>query len=83
MTSNSSADAQEASAGVPSGTVVRMSVAPDQTPQEEAELVARVAAAVAESTGEDQVTFELTSSEQLRVEGNVADRMSRGARWGS
>lgn len=74
---------QEEGAGAPPPTVVRLRVAPDQTPQEEAELVARVAAAVAESTGEDHVTFELTSSEQLRMEGNVSDRMSRGARWGS
>lgn len=63
------------------GTTVRLTVAPDQTPEEEAALVARVAAAVAESTGEDHVTFELTASDQVRVEGNVADRISRGARW--
>lgn len=63
-------------------TTVKLTVAPDQTPEEEAQLVARVAAAVAESTGEDHVTFELTKSEQVRVEGNVADRMTRGARWG-
>lgn len=62
-------------------TTVKLTVAPDQTPEEEAALVARVAAAVAESTGDDQVTFELTKSEQMRLEGNVADRMSRGARW--
>lgn len=64
------------------GTTVRMTVAPDQTPEEEAALVARVAAAVAESTGDDQVNFELTASEQVRVEGDVADRIARGARWG-
>ncbi|HVL99160.1 MAG TPA: hypothetical protein VM324_07695 [Egibacteraceae bacterium] len=63
-------------------TTVRLAVAPDQTPEEEAALVARVAAAVAESTGHDQVNFELKVSEQVRVEGNVADRMTRGARWG-
>ena len=62
---------------------VRLTVAPDQTPAEEAALVARVAAAVVESTGGDHVTFELTASEQVRLEGDVADRISRGARWGS
>ncbi|HVM15161.1 MAG TPA: hypothetical protein VM287_12655 [Egibacteraceae bacterium] len=66
-----------------SRTTVKLTVAPDQTPEEEAALVARVAAAVEESTGHDQITFELTRSEQMRVEGNVADRMSRGARWGA
>lgn len=64
-------------------TTVRMTVEPDQTPEEEAALVARVAAAVYESTGGDHVNFELTKSEQVRVEGNVADRISRGARWGA
>lgn len=65
------------------GTTVRLTVAPDQTPEEEAALVARVAAAVAESTGGEYVTFELTASETVRVEGNVAERISRGARWGA
>jgi phenylpyruvate tautomerase PptA (4-oxalocrotonate tautomerase family) len=62
-------------------TTIKLNVAPDQTPQEEAELVARVAAAVAESTGVDTVMFELVKSEQVSVSGTVADRMSRGARW--
>ncbi|HEY8339946.1 MAG TPA: hypothetical protein VIK95_08770 [Egibacteraceae bacterium] len=62
-------------------TTVKLHVAPDQTPQEEAELVARVAAAVAEETGADTVAFELVRSEQVKVEGDVADRMTRGARW--
>lgn len=65
------------------GTTVRLTVAPDQTPEEEAALVARVAAAVEESTGSDHVTFELTRSEQVRLEGDVADRVNRGARWGA
>ncbi len=62
-------------------TTIRLNVAPDQTPQEEAELVARVAAAIAESTGVDTVAFELHKSEQVKVEGTVADRITRGARW--
>ncbi|HWB71306.1 MAG TPA: hypothetical protein VG452_03745 [Egibacteraceae bacterium] len=63
-------------------TTVKLTVAPDQTRQEEAELVARVAAAVAESTGADTVAFELSRSEEVTVTGPVADRMSRGTRWG-
>ncbi len=62
-------------------TTVKLTVDPQQTPQEEAELVARVATAVAESTGVDTVAFELSSSEQVRVRGSVADRMGAAARW--
>jgi phenylpyruvate tautomerase PptA (4-oxalocrotonate tautomerase family) len=63
-------------------TTVRLTVDPQQTPREEAELVARVAAAIAESTGEDNVVVELESSEHVRVPGTtVADRMQGSARW--
>lgn len=62
-------------------TTVKLTVDPNQTPEEEARLVARVAAAVAESTGDDLVAFELERSERMQVAGGVADRMSRGARW--
>ena len=62
-------------------TTIKLTVAPDQTPAEEAELVARVAQAVAESTGEDTVAFELHKSEQVFVNGSVAERMRRGSRW--
>jgi predicted regulator of Ras-like GTPase activity (Roadblock/LC7/MglB family) len=61
---------------------IRLSVDPQQTPKEEAELVARVAAAIAESTGDQDVTVELERSEQVRVEGTtVAARMQGSARW--
>ena len=62
-------------------TNVKLTVDPHQTPEEEAQLVARVAAAVAESTGAQVVNFELEHSEHVHVTGGVADRMSRGARW--
>ncbi len=62
-------------------TTIRMTVDPQQTPAEEAQLVARVAAAVAESTGSDAIAFELTSSEQVAVAGAVADRMAASSRW--
>lgn len=62
-------------------TTIRMTVDPDQTPEEEADLVARVAAAVAETTGSDHVRFELTRSQVVSVSGAVADRMGAAARW--
>ena len=64
-------------------TVVKLNVDPQQTPKEEAELVARVATAVAEETGDELVAFELTKSEHVHVRNGVADRMGRGARWSS
>jgi phenylpyruvate tautomerase PptA (4-oxalocrotonate tautomerase family) len=61
---------------------IRLTVDPQQTPQEEAELVARVAAAIAESTGESEVVVELETSERLHVAGTtVAHRMQGSARW--
>lgn len=62
-------------------TTIKLTVPPDQTPAEEAALVARVAAAVAESTGETDIAFELEKSEQVTIAGAVGDRMSAGARW--
>lgn len=62
-------------------TTIKLTVPPDQTPDEEAALVARVAAAVAESTGDSDITFQLEKSEEVRVAGTIGDRMSGGARW--
>ena len=62
-------------------TTVKLTVDPNQTPAEEAQLVARVAAAVAESTGENTVAFELAKSESVAVAGTVAERMAASARW--
>ena len=62
-------------------TTIKLTVPPDQTPAEEAALVARVAAAVQESTGETDISFELTKSEEVRVAGAISDRMAGGARW--
>lgn len=61
-------------------TTVTLTVAPDQTPQEEASLVARVAAAIAETTGDD-VHVEVVKTEHVKVAGSVADRMRSCARW--
>lgn len=63
-------------------TNVQLTIDPGQTPEEEAALVARVAAALVEETGEEDVRIELTSSEQVRVAGTgVAERMQSSARW--
>ncbi|QBI19025.1 hypothetical protein ER308_05340 [Egibacter rhizosphaerae] len=60
---------------------VKLHVAPDQTPEEEQRLVARVAQAVSEHTGDETVSFELVESENVQVNGTVADRMQAGDRW--
>ncbi|HVM20040.1 MAG TPA: hypothetical protein VM307_08785 [Egibacteraceae bacterium] len=62
-------------------TVIKLNVDPQQTPQEEAELVARVAAAMAEATGDQDISFELIKSERVEVSGSVAERMRSSARW--
>ena len=62
-------------------TVIKLNVDPQQTPQEEAELVARVAAAMAEATGSEEISFELVKSENVEVSGTVAERMGNSARW--
>ena len=61
-------------------TTVTLPADPGRTPDEEAQLVARVAAAVAEQTGND-VNVELVASEQVDVRGSVADRMQGSDRW--
>ena len=62
-------------------TTIKLNVPPDQTPAEEAELVARVASAIASETGAETIAFELVKSENVKVEGTVADRMMAGGRW--
>ena len=62
-------------------TVIKLNVDPQQTPEEEAELVARVAAAMAEATGTDEIRFELVKSETVEVSGTTAQRMGAAARW--
>ena len=61
-------------------TTIKLTVPPDQTPAEEAALVARVAAAVTESTGATDIRFELETTEEVRIAA-LGDRMSGGARW--
>lgn len=46
-------------------TVIRVNVPPDHTPEEEAELVARVAASYEDSTGSSDVTVEVTRTEEV------------------
>ena len=77
MTDNSNPTVPGANAP---GTIT-LSVEPGQTPAEEAQMVARAAAAAAEDTGTDTVHFRLLHSEHVRVTGSVADRMRGAARW--
>jgi phenylpyruvate tautomerase PptA (4-oxalocrotonate tautomerase family) len=61
---------------------VRLHVDPGSTPEEEAALVARVAAAIAESTGSDEVVVELHRGQELVVGGSaVAERIQGSQRW--
>lgn len=62
-------------------TKIKLTVPPDQTPAEEAALVARVAASVAEATGDTDITFEIEKTEEVKVPGLIGDRMAVGARW--
>jgi hypothetical protein len=57
--------------------VIRLKVPPDQTPEEEAALVAEVAASYEESTGSDDVTVEVERSEELDYRSLQAQTSSR------
>ncbi len=46
-------------------TVIKVNVPPDHTPEEEAELVARVAASYEDSTGSSDVTVEVNRTEEV------------------
>jgi len=46
-------------------TVIRVNVPPEHTPEEEARLVAEVAAAYTESTGSGEVTVEVEHPEEV------------------
>jgi hypothetical protein len=59
--------------------VIRLTVPPDQTPEEEELLVAQVAASYEESTGSRDVTVEVTRSEEVDYRALQAQTSSR---WG-
>lgn len=62
-------------------TRIRVSVPPDKTPEEEAELVAMVASAYEEMHGPGgEVTVEIDRPEEVDVKG-VADRAHASKRW--
>jgi hypothetical protein len=60
-------------------TVIRLTVPPDQTPEEEELLVAQVAASYEESTGSRDVRVEVTRSEEVDYRALQAQASSR---WG-
>lgn len=57
--------------------VIRLKVPPDHTPEEEAALVAEVAASFEESTGSADVTVEVERSEELDFNSLRAQTSSR------
>lgn len=59
--------------------VIRVNVPPDQTPEEEAELVAAIAASYEESTGSRDVTVEVERPEEVDYRSVPTERTSR---WG-
>lgn len=61
-------------------TVIRVNVPPEHTPEEEAQLVADVAAAYTESTGSDDVTVEVQRPEEVDYR-SVPTRQT--SRWSS
>jgi hypothetical protein len=60
-------------------SVIKLNVPPDHTPEEEAELVAAVAASFEESTGSKDVTVEVSRSEEVDYRTVQAAQTSR---WG-
>jgi hypothetical protein len=60
-------------------SVIKLNVPPDHTPEEEAELVAQVAASFEESTGSKDVTVEVQRPEEVDYRAVQAQRSSR---WG-
>jgi hypothetical protein len=60
-------------------SVIKVNVPPDSTPEEEARLVADIAASYLESTGSADVTVEINRSEEVDVR-SVRTRAS--SRWG-
>jgi phenylpyruvate tautomerase PptA (4-oxalocrotonate tautomerase family) len=61
-------------------SIIRVNVPPDHTPEEEAALVAEVAASYVDSTGSDDVTVEVTRSEEVDYRHVQAANSSRWAR---
>ncbi len=61
-------------------TKVKLQIPPDQTPAEEARLVAEVAAAIAERTGDDEIHFELEQPEEVSYQA-VMQRSQNTDRW--
>lgn len=59
---------------------VKLVIPPDQTPEEEAQLVADVASAIAESTGADTVNFEFEESEDVKYQA-LHQRTHASDRW--
>lgn len=59
---------------------IKLTVPPDQTPDEEAALVAKVAEAISSRTDADQIHFELETSEEVSYQA-VHQRTQASDRW--
>ena len=60
-------------------TVIKVTVPPDSTPEEEARLVAEIAASYVDSTGSEDVTVETTRSEEVDYRSLKTGKTSRWA----
>ena len=58
-------------------TVIKLNVPPDHTPEEEAALVAAVAASFQDSTGSSDVTIEVNRPEEVDYRSIQAQQSSR------
>lgn len=59
---------------------IKLNVPPDQTPEEEAALVAQVATAISETTGAEHIEFELNKPEEVDYQA-VSQRTEASKRW--
>ncbi|MDX1658827.1 MAG: hypothetical protein R3343_08410 [Nitriliruptorales bacterium] len=56
---------------------IKVNVPPDHTPEEEEELVAKVAAAYEDSTGSDDVNVEVNRTEEVDYKSTAAQQSGR------
>ncbi len=59
---------------------IKLTVPPDQTPEEEAELVASVAQSIEETSGAEEIRFELEESEEVSYQA-MSRRTGASDRW--
>lgn len=70
----------EQSSSDPTPPTIRLNLPPDKTPEEEAEIVRAVADSFEDSTGNRDVTVEVSKPEEVDYHG-VSDRAQVSSRW--